>query len=230
MVSEPAGAVPALQPRLDEITQNTRRLVQPERLLASERLIAELFATGVEDAALPLGAQAPAFALPDSTSGRPVKVADLLALGPLIVSFYRGRWDPYCITELEAWRDLYPEVRRRRALLVAISPQTLRQAEFAVQQHHLPFPLLRDEDCKVAGAFGIGYAVTPAMDRYYRSILVSLPFLNQGRNVMEIQAGDAGHLPLPGTFLLDQSGRVIFAEAHADHRVRPEPRDIMALL
>ena len=57
MPAEFAGPASALQPRLDEITQNTRRLVQPERLLASERLIAELFATGIEDRMLPAGAE-----------------------------------------------------------------------------------------------------------------------------------------------------------------------------
>ena len=227
---EPAAERWALQPQLDEITQNTRRLVQPERLLLSEQLIADLFNTGIEGRKLSVGAAAPPIALPECASGRTVNGADLLALGPLIVSFFRGRWDPYCVTELEMWRDLYPEVRRRRALLVAISPQTMRQSEFAIQQYGLPFPLLRDADCGLAELFGVAYAVTPEMDRYYRSILVSLPFINGGRNVMETKAGDAGRLPLPATFLLDEQGRIRFAEGYADHRVRPEPRDILSLL
>lgn len=230
MSGEASDSFPLLQPRLDEITQNTRRLVQPERLLLTEQMVATLFESGIEQRTLPVGAVAPAFALTDSSTGREVRSEDLLSLGPLIISFFRGRWDPYCVTELEMWRDLYPEVRRRRAMLVAISPQTLRQGDFAVQQHSLPFPLLRDEDCVVAERFGIAYAVTAEMDRYYRSILVSLPFINQGRNVMETVAGDAGRLPLPATFLLRSDGRILFAEAHADHRVRPEPQDILQLL
>lgn len=224
------GNTGLLQAELDQITQNTRKLVQPERLLASERLIAGLFATGIEERVLTVGSKALEFSLQDSVSGRIVASSDLLALGPVIVSFFRGRWDPYCVTELEMWRDLYSEVRSRGALLIAISPQTLRQGDFAVQQHGLQFPLLRDEHCDVAKRFGIAYDVTPEMDRYYRSILVSLPFLNDARNVMETRAGEAGQLPLPGTFLLDRDGTVLFAEAHADHRVRPEPRDILALL
>ena len=222
--------VPALQPLLDDITQNTRRLVQPERLLASERLIADLFASGLEDRRLPAGSQAPSFSLQDSVSGRLVHSCDLLALGPLILNFFRGRWDPYCVTELEAWRDLYPEVRRRGALLVALSPQTLRQGDFMVQQHALPFPLLRDENCAVAAEFGVAYAVTSEMDRYYRSILVDLSFINGGSNVMKTKAEGAGSLPLPATFLIDQEGMVRFSEAHADHRVRPEPREVLARL
>ena len=89
-----------LQDQLDQITANTRNLVQPERLEISERAVAELYAAGVEDRILQVGSQAPEFALPDA-AGRIVRSADLLALGPLVINFFRGRWCPYCVTELE---------------------------------------------------------------------------------------------------------------------------------
>ncbi len=219
-----------LQPRLDEITQNTRKLVQPERLALSEQIVTDLFHANVEAGLIHVGAQAPSFQLHDARSGNLVRSDDLLAVGPVILNFFRGRWDPYCVTELETWRDLYPQLRRRGILLAAISPQTIRQSDFAVQQHGLPFPLLHDEDCRVAAQFGIAYTVTPAMDRYYRSILVSLPFINHGRNVMATGDNSPTHLPLPATIALSRQGTVLFAEAHADPRVRPEPEEILALL
>src|SRR5882757_2720725 len=123
-----------LQDKLDDITAQTRNLVQPERLEVSERAIAELLSTGIEDSLLKAGDVAPVFALPDA-NGRPVRSADLLALGPLVVCFFRGRWCPYCVTELETWRDLFPAVRKHGALLVAISPQAVRQNDFTVTQH-----------------------------------------------------------------------------------------------
>jgi len=100
-----------LQDQLDEITANTRRLVQAERLAVSERAVRELFDTGIEQKILAVGAQAPEFALKDS-SGRPVRSADLLALGPLVIKFFRGRWCPYCVTELEAERFWSPSAHR----------------------------------------------------------------------------------------------------------------------
>lgn len=219
-----------LQARLDEITQRTRSLVQPERLALSEQIVTDLFNSGIESTILAVGAQAPAFQLRDARTGNLVRSEDLLALGPVVLNFFRGRWDPYCVTELEAWRDLYPQLRRQGALFVAISPQTIRQSDFAVQQHGLPFPMLHDEHCRVAAKFGIAYTVTPAMDRYYRSILVSLPFINHGRNVMATGDNTPTTLPLPATVVLSPDGTVLFAEAHADPRVRPEPGDILALL
>jgi hypothetical protein len=80
-----------LQDQLDEITANTRKLVQAERLAVGERAVEELFATGIEDRILPVGSVAPEFALNDS-SGRLVRSQDMLALGPVVVKFFRGRW------------------------------------------------------------------------------------------------------------------------------------------
>ena len=120
-----------LQDQLDEITANTRHLVQADRLAVGERAVAELFATGIEERILPVGAMAPAFALQDS-NGKLVRSEDMLALGPLVVKFFRGRWCPYCMTELETWRDLYGKLREQGALMVAIGPQTERQSDFMV--------------------------------------------------------------------------------------------------
>jgi len=207
-----------LQPQLDEITAATRSLVQPERMAVGERAVRELFASGIEDRILPLGAAAPGFALKDS-NGALVVSGELLRQAPLIVKFFRGRWCPYCMTELEAWRDLYGRLRERDVLMVAVGPQTERQSEFMAGQHGLPFPVLSDSGCAVAAQFGLVYTVPDYHRQYYRSILVNIPFLN----------GEATwRLPLPATYVIGRDGRVHFAEAHADFRVRPEPEEALA--
>jgi len=207
-----------LQDQLDEITQNTRRLVQPERMEVSERAVAELLNSGIEKRILPVGAAAPEFALNDS-SGRLVRSADLLSLGPLVLKFFRGRWCPYCVTELEAWRDLHPRLREAGALLVAITPQTPRQSDFMVGQHSLPFPVLSDPGCAVATQFGLAYTIPEYHRDYYRSILVNIPFVN---------GDDSWRLTLPATYVINTAGRVAYTEAHADFRVRPEPEEALA--
>jgi peroxiredoxin len=213
----------SLQDQLDEITANTRKLVQPERLAISERSVEDLFASGIEDRILPVGAQAPEFALKDA-AGKTVRSSDLLSVGPLIIKFFRGRWCSYCSTELEIWRDLYGCIRNGKdgehgAVMVAISPQTERQNDFMAGQHGLPFPLLSDRGNKVAAQFGLVYTLSDAMQQYYRSILVNLPFIN---------GEPSGTLPLPATYVISQSGKVLYAEAHADFRVRPEPEEVLA--
>lgn len=222
-------SLPSLQDELDRITQNTRALVQPERLAFSEQATAELFATGIEERLLPVGAQAPSFALMDALTNRLVRSEDVLALGPLIVKFFRGRWCPYCTTELEVWRDVFPEIRRRGAFFVAISPQTRRHNDFTIQQHNLPFPILSDAGAKVAEQFGIGYVV-PEKDRaYYQGILVNIPFVNSG--VMYDRATEESwRLPIPAVFVIRQDGTIALSQGFADFRVRPEPAEVLAAL
>ncbi|HEX4156447.1 MAG TPA: peroxiredoxin-like family protein [Acidobacteriaceae bacterium] len=233
----PSTAPPSLQSQLDAITAQTRALVQPERLAIVDASIHDLLLSGIESRILPVGAPAPSFALPAASptalspsapATKLVRSADLLALGPVILNFFRGRWCPYCVTELEAWQSSYADLRARGALLVAISPQLPRQNDFLVQQHSLTFPVLSDPGCRLAEAFGIAYTIPQPMQAHFRSILVNIPFVN----------GDQGkltwRLPLPATFVIkptiNREGVVAFAEAHADHRVRPDPLDVLRIL
>jgi len=210
----------SLQDQLDEITANTRHLVQADRLAVGERAVAELFSTGIEGRILAAGSLAPAFTLRDS-NGRIVRSDDLLALGPLVVKFFRGRWCPYCMTELESWRDLYGKLRELGALIVAIGPQTERQSDFMVGHHGLPFPVLSDPGNEVAEQFGLVYTIPDYHRAYFKSILVNIPFVN---------GDETWRLPLPATYVIARSGRIAFAEAHADFRVRPEPEAVLAAI
>ena len=223
------GSVPSLQDSLDSITQTTRALVQPERLAISERQVAELLATGIEDRILRPGAPAPDFTLEDALTGKPIRSADLFAIGPLVIKFFRGRWCPYCITELEVWRDLHAQIRDMGAFLIAISPQTQRHNDFTLQQHNLPFPILSDPSAAVAERFGVAYTVPEEHREYFRKILVNIPFVNSG-NMYESAAESSWRLPLPAIFVVNQAGVITFSEVHADFRVRPEPAEVLAAL
>jgi len=225
----PRPSLPPLQDALDRITGNTRALVQAERLAISEQASEELFATGIEDRILRAGAPMPPFTLPDALTGKPVCSADLLALGPLVVKFFRGRWCPYCVTELERWRDLHDELRALGAFLVAISPQTPRQNDFMLQEQNLPFPILSDAGAALAGRFGIAYSVPAAHRAYYQGILVNIPFVNSGGTYKDATE-ESWRLPLPAVFVVAQDGTIAFSEGHADFRVRPEPSEAMEAL
>jgi peroxiredoxin len=225
----PRPPLPPLQDALDRITENTRALVQAERLAISEHASEELFATGIEDRILRAGAPMPPFTLPDALTGKPVCSADLLALGPLVVKFFRGRWCPYCITELEHWREVHAEVRALGAFFVAISPQTQRHNDFTLQQLHLPFPILSDTGAELAERFGIAYSVPEEHRRYYEGILVNIPFVNSGGTYKDASE-ESWRLPLPAVFVVRQDGTIAFSEGYADFRVRPEPSEVMDAL
>ncbi len=220
----PPSPTHTLQQQLDTITANTRALVQPERLARTDAVIAELRATGIEACTLPIGSTAPNFSL-TGANGKTVRSEDLLALGPVILKFFRGRWCPYDMTELETWQSLLPQLRSpsrgRPALLVAISPQLPRQNAFTAERHKLSFPLLSDPTATVAERFGLAYTVPEPTRIWYRSMLVNVPFLN---------GDESWRLPLPATVILNEAGMVTFAEAGADHRIRPDPLAVLDTL
>ena len=217
-----------LQQQLDQITATTRALVQPERLARTDQVVAELGATGIEAQIAAPGSQAPSFSLP-AANGKLVRSADLLALGPLVLKFFRGRWCPYDMTELEAWQALLPTLRQatrgRPALFVAISPQTPRQNAFTAENQAKPggltFPILSDPGCGLADQLGTGYTVPEPTRFWYRSMLVNIPLIN---------GDDAWRLPLPATVILNQAGTVLYAEGYADHRRRPDPQAALEVL
>ena len=113
----------ALQDQLDEITANTRNLVQAERMAIGERAVEELFASGIEEKN-PSRRRHGSRVHPQRRLRPPGPLRRPARPRPARLNFFRGRWCPYCVTELEAWRDLYPRLREAGALLAAISPQT----------------------------------------------------------------------------------------------------------
>ena len=210
----------SLQTQLEDITRRVQTLVPAEKLNASERAIAELAASGVGQRALPVAANAPRFELADAY-GKLVRSEDLLALGKLIVLFFRGRWCPYCVAQLEAMQQALPEILAKRANLVAISPQTARQTAFMVEQHRLSFPVLCDAGNQVARQFGVAYRLPDYLEDQYRRTMINLPNCNGDQSWI---------LPLPAVYILETNGRVGFAQVETDYRQRMEPGGILSLV
>jgi peroxiredoxin len=210
----------SLGEQLLEIQARTRELVRPENLQIQERSVRELEASGAAERILPVGSQAPEFELSGS-NGQLVRSSDLLASGPLLVLFFRGRWCPYCIATLEAWQRFLPELAAHHATLLAISPQTVKQNNLMADQHKLTFPLLSDPGNRVAKQFGVAYQLPVDLQELNRRIFVNLEFINGDKN---------WELPMPATFLIAPDRQILFAEAHADYTRRTEPQRVLGLL
>jgi peroxiredoxin len=152
--AEPTSKPATLADRLQEITAHVEQLLPREKRAANERVVRQLEESGIAERILPVGAKAPEFELPDQKS-KVVRSADLLAKGKLVIVFYRGRWCPYCVAQLEFLNEIYREIRAAGAELVAISPQTPKQTEFTADQHKLKFPVLSDAGNRAAREFGL---------------------------------------------------------------------------
>jgi len=182
--------------------------------------VAELKQKNLAANILPVGVKAPEFELQDH-DGRLVRSADLLAKGRIVVCFIRGRWCPFCVGQMEAMNLIVPQIAQAGAVLVAISPQTVKQSYFMHDQHKLGFPLLCDAGNNVARQFGLTYRVPAAQEGVYRRAFVNLPFTN----------GDQSwELPIPATYIIDRDGTIVYASANEDYTERPEPAALVSLL
>ncbi len=209
-----------LQEQLDALKARARSLLQPEIIAIHDRATEDMQVSGLATRILPVGTVAPAFELPDR-NGKPVRSADLLARGRLVIDYFRGRWCPYCIAELEAFEAALPRIREAGASLVAISPQTVRQTDFLVDQHKFTFPVLSDAGNLTARAFGFVYEVPGYLRELYQKSFINLPLAN----------GDQSWtLPLPATYVLERDGTVLYAFADADITRRAEPEEILRAL
>lgn len=184
------------------------------------RATAELAASGQAGRALKAGDRAPVFTLNDP-EGKPVTSDDLLAKGPLVISFYRGVWCPYCNLELQALQETLPALQALGASLVAISPQTAANSRKSQRQNKLDFPILSDTHNDVAAAFGLRFALPDYLVDLYRSLKNDLPAFNDD---------PAWTLPMPARYVIGQDGIIAYAEVNPDYTLRPEPDSMLPVL
>ena len=216
-----AAVMSKLADRLAALRAKFNLLHKPEIRETAERHIEELRKTGAVDRALNTGEIAPSFLLPDQL-GTAVSSADLLERGPLVISFYRGTWCPYCNEDLIALNAAYERVRTLGAELLAISPQSSANARAYFDKHPVRFPVLVDRDADVAASFGLAFTLPPYLiDLYKRAFRNDLARVNEG---------GTWRLPIPSRFVIARDGTIVHAEADADYRFRPEPDSVITEL
>ncbi len=146
----------------------------PEIHPIMERATRELIASGQAERALKAGDRAPVFALRDP-EGKVVSSSELLAQGPLVVSFYRGVWCPYCNIELQALQAAIRQFAELGAQVVAISPQTAPNSRKSLRTNALEFPILSDVHNDVADAFGLRFKLPDYLVELYQKLKNDLP-------------------------------------------------------
>jgi len=209
----------SLKQQLAEYRAGWFKRVPAERQAIMERHIAGL-RDGLAKSALKTGDRAPAIVL-GNARGDTVDVGALLKKGPVIVSFYRGGWCPYCNLELRAFQQILPEIKAVGAALVAISPEKPDDTLSTAEKNALSFEVLSDLGQKVGRAFGLVYDFSDELKSAYKEFGIDIP----GKNGAEDWA-----LPISATYVIDRDGTIIYAYTDADYRDRAEPADVLEVL
>src|SRR5437016_8370929 len=210
----------SLREQFAERKELVAKYVPAEIQAIHARVIAELQQRRIAEGTLAAGTKAPAFELADH-NGKLVSSTELSTKGRLVICFFRGRWCPFCVGQLEAMNLILAQIEPAGATLVAISPQTVKQSYFMHDQHKLRFPLLRDAGNQVAREFGLVYRVPEYQQAVYKRTFVNLPFVN---------GDDSWELPIPATYILDCEETILYASANEDYTERPEPAEILKSL
>lgn len=210
-----------LSEQLKEFRANWRARVPLERQATMDRHVAHLAESGISRNAKQVGDSAPAIRLKDQ-HGQEFDVASLLAKGPVIVTFYRGGWCPFCNLELKAYQDVLPRIHGAGANLVAISPEKPDDTITTAEKNSLTFPVLSDTGQKVGKAFGVVYTFTDEVRTVYEGFKLDIPAKNG--------TPDDWSLPLSATYLIDRDGTILFADTGVDYRERSDPFDVLQVL
>jgi peroxiredoxin len=209
-----------LRQEIDAFSAEAKTQIPPEFLQEVQTSIDRVRGSGVLEAALGVGDYAPDFML-QNASGKPVSLADLLKRGPLIISFYRGTWCPYCNLELKAYQRILKEIRSAGGDFIAISPQTPDNSLSTAQRNALEFEVLSDIGNKIAVEFGIAYATPEIVKRIAASF---------GADIKGINGGADDRLPISAIYVVNRDRRIMVAEVEPDFRIRLEPEVALAMI
>lgn len=171
--------------------------------------------------AITLGDKAPNFNLPN-VKGESVQLSELVKKGPVVLSFYRGGWCPFCNLEFKALiTDALPEIQALGAQLVGISPETPDVSAQTVEKHHIPFEVLSDQGNMTCRNYGLLFQVYEELQPLY---------LEWGLDIPAFNGDESWELPIPATYVIGTDGRVHTAFVEKDYTKRMEPLDIIKAL
>jgi peroxiredoxin len=210
-----------LSEQLADYRANWRARVPADRQALMDQHVAHLAASGIDRSARQVGDRAPPIRLRDQ-HGQTLDVATLLAKGPVVVTFYRGGWCPFCNLELNAYQAILPRIAAAGASIVAISPEKPDDTVTTAETNALSFPVLSDVGQATGRAFGVVYAFTDEVRQVYEGFKLDVPAKNG--------TADDWSLPLSATYVIGMDGGILFADTRVDYRERTDPFEVLRVL
>lgn len=196
------------------------RTAPADRQKLYDRKIEDLRRTFSEERVPRVGDPLPEFELP-GVVGTVVSSAEALVGGPIVVTFYRGSWCPYCNIQLQAYQAAMPGIAERGGKLIAISPQLPDESLTTKERNELSFDVLSDVGNVVAKRYGLVFTVPEELREVHRQL---------GKELPKINGDETWELPVPATFVAGRDGRVLLSHVDVDYRRRLEPAAILAAL
>jgi len=203
----------SLRQQIDNVKQGMMAPIPESVLAMMSDATASLAQSGMVEQALKAGDVMPDFDLPALDSGN-VRLTDLLKDTPVVISFYRGGWCPYCSLEMQALQAALPDIEQAGGRLIAIAPELPGHAGETRDKGNLTFPLLQDRDNALARKLGLVFTLPDILRPVYEGF---------GIDLQESQGNDRFELPVPATYIVRQDGVIAYAFVDVDYTARMEP-------
>ncbi|UII55504.1 AhpC/TSA family protein [Cytobacillus spongiae] len=209
----------SLQFELDQISNELVKGTPLEAMQAMEQSIKEVQEEGLVTG-LTEGVKAKDFTLVNHL-GETIHLYEELEKGPVILTFYRGSWCPYCNRQLKAYQEIMPDIQELGAQLFAISPQTPDHSLSLTEKHDLAFQVLSDTRGIVSAKYNILFEVPDYLKHAYKTMGLDLEGYNGKDNSI---------LPVPATFMIDETGEIRFSHVNPNYMTRLEPSELLRAL
>lgn len=209
-----------LKEQLTEVREASSKNIPAAQLSVMLAETATLKAKELEKIAPKTGDVFPDFTLTDQL-GNAVTLAEKLAQGPVVLTFYRGGWCPYCNLELRAYQSVLEDIKAQGASLLAITPELPDASLSTSEKNALTFSVLSDPNSEFSKTLGLVFTLPDSLKSIYSSFGIEVEAHN-GKDVFE--------LPLAATYVIDQSGKIVFADVNADYTQRAEPSEVVESL
>ena len=216
--------VPSYKKALDTFTEKSKQSKKPSKFSEEDKAVmakaGEDLLKTMPDPGLKVGDKAPDFVLKNAF-GKKVRLSKVLKKGPVVLSFYRGAWCPFCNLQLRILHKSLPFFNKQGAQLILITPQKPDKSKEQLKKSKYSFEVLSDLDSQVIKSYNLYFKLAPELVKVYKKHGLDIELFNgKGRN----------ELPVPGTFVIDRKGIIRAAHAEVDYKARMEPADIIKAL
>ncbi len=163
---------------------------------------------GTQKQGVLVGEKAPGFISKDQ-NGKEVKLKELLKKGPLVVVFYRGNWCPYCQRYLASLSDSASMIEKKGGKLIAITPEGAKGVEKTKVADGIS--LISDESGKIMKAYKLDFQLT---DGYKAKV----------KKYLNVEMDE---LVVPATYVIDQSGKVVYRHFDYNYTKRASVQELL---
>ncbi|WP_082316607.1 peroxiredoxin-like family protein [Mangrovimonas sp. ST2L15] len=210
---------PTLSSQLEERKENFEKKADDTTKKIYQEGLDAVAESGILESAKNVGDKAPNFTLKNAL-GEDIRLEAYLNRGPVVLTWYRGGWCPYCNLTLQHLQQELPKFKEAGAQLLALTPELPDQSISTKEKHQLEFEVLSDIGNKVAKDYGVVFKLTDEVANIY----------NQKFDLNGHNGDESNELPLAATYVINTDGTIAYAFLDSDYRNRAEPSEITAFL